>query len=199
MSIVVNVLFNEKSYLVGDQRVSRKEGNAIVPLSETGHKVFRLSNNVSIGFTGSYELAMGVWERVTLWAKNNPVPAQSADIVARQLHRAFLESGDQFNKALCVVVSGVTSSGNMARYTFRIENGCAMDEQIVTPQAPVVYTLLGEDVANQLDFEGRLIASIRNSGNNPDSAIVSCLRDFVVSVSEITETVNSNVEVIIVP
>lgn len=201
MSVIVNVLFNGKSYLVADQRMTREENGELTILDENTHKLFRLSPFAAIGFTGKYTPAMMIYTYLDqLIQKSRPV-VPCVDELANTAYQ-FMSSADALleNNYVQCVLSGLTSSGQIASYTIKAKKDgvpCQLERHSVTKENPVSYAILSEFPGGNEEFETLLVDAINGSAGKLDLAIVNCLKDYVGRIASKSKTVNTNTDVII--
>lgn len=196
MSCVVGVITDRLAVLVADTRrcetATNQDGRHIV-VSEDTTKIFRLSENTAIGFTGTYEIAMQMLSYIESTA--NKDDETMADTAAA-LGASYINGVNTSDKLQFVVV-GINSNGKISSYTFKNGETKSPVEHTCETQSTITYHILCDTVFDEI-LQNDLLEAYNSSEEDLDVRMVAACDRYIRYVAQRNDTVNTSTQHIII-
>ncbi len=190
MSVVINVLFNGKSYLMSDGRTRYAATHEIK--SENQPKIVMISDEIAVGYTGTLEFAELMLKNYLILKNKNDISSFDRKFNLLNEIAKFLYS----DRAYCIsfLMSGMAEDGKMKTYT----SGSSVNFQVqklVCGQA-IQLIEIGSDA---IDFKAYMNAFLPTAHGSAESKIMQTMQRYIKAVADHDDTVNTNITRIILP
>lgn len=193
MSAVINVVTPSSVILVADTRYNGiLLGKIPVVLSDETSKIFQLSPSVAVGFTGNYQYAMQIKDFLVKQVQLNPRLSSDELAVLALSFTPQLPGTENVQ----FVITGQTSAGSMAAYTYQRRLGERLKEYSVNSLEPIKYQVLC-DTGLMEEFEASLIQTVNTDAPDLPVRIAECCERHIAEIAKINHTVNDRPERII--
>lgn len=180
MSIVINLLFEDCSFLVGDSRSSHvdKSGTTQV-ISDKSRKIFELSDYTAVGFAGHYKSALTLLQRFHNRTNNSKlVYCDEVALDFAQDAVAFFPSDSRPN--LRFVVTGQDSKGKIASYVLESYHNF-LPQKVTASKGDNPLIVIGPDCIDLLTKKfTKIIGATGLSTKNIHARLLQCVNSAAV-------------------
>lgn len=189
MSIVINTIYGNRAILMADTRRSREADGQVQILDEHTQKIFRLENNLAIGFTGNASLTNMILDEY--W--KNFTKVQYADELAPVLQEKALKMVKENGADVQFVLSGKCSDGLTGSLGILAKTGYKLESIRTKELRDIRFAILN----NHADSLTESLSVLLNSFPVLDEATIrKCMEQTVIIASKLDKTVNTNVQTI---
>ena len=188
MSIVINVLYNNCSYVMSDGLKTDKK----VVSDENFKKFQRLKGNFIIGYTGYAEYALAIVNNFKVY--NNDWNLTHPDEIIHKLIDVAKDIEHADNQFACILITGICNNGKLASYSFSTEDYEILDSNSVDGNLIIMsidnhegnssHSVI-DDLTDLVVKRSKAIKDI-----NTDKLILGCMETMIKRVSQIDPTVN---------
>ena len=190
MSVVINVLFNGKSYLMSDGRARCATTHEIK--SENQPKIVMISDEIAVGYTGTLEFAELMLKNYLILKNKHDISSFDRKFNLLNEIAKCLYSDRAYR--ISFLMSGMAEDGLMKTYT----SGSSVNFQVqklVCNQA-IQLIEIGSDA---IDFNAYMNAFLPTAHGSVESKIMQTMQRYIKAVADRDDTVNTNITRIILP
>lgn len=194
LSIVINALYQGRSFLMADSRRSDDSGFDFLILDENTPKIFKLRHNMAIGFTGGYSAASALMDDYRTNFTNVKFADELAPIMRENALRAIAACGCPVQ----FVLTGKCRDGTTDGFCIITAHQYALESLTADSSQGIRYVILNDhsdELSNYLciQFQQRVK---RSTQERCDRAILECLEQTIYRAAEIDRTVNTKTQLI---